>query len=62
MSPDIIKCTNCGKINKREHLLPLCNNCYRGLEDYESFIAKTINDVHITIAKKPALRDNFLQV
>ncbi|MCD6161411.1 MAG: hypothetical protein J7K40_03235 [candidate division Zixibacteria bacterium] len=62
MSAEIIKCTNCGKLNVREHLLPLCNDCHRGLEDYENFIAKIINDVYITIDKKIVKTDNFLRV
>jgi len=58
----IIKCTNCGKIENRNHVLPLCDNCFEGLQDYESFIANLTDDVEINIVKKTKNKDNFLQV
>ncbi len=61
MKDKIVKCTNCGTITKREHLLPLCNDCFEGLEDYEEFLEKSSNHIEISIYKNPVNIDNFLQ-
>ncbi len=61
MKEKIIKCTNCGTTTSREHLLPLCGACFEGLEDYEAFLEKSLDDVEIAIYKKPVKVDSFLQ-
>lgn len=58
----IIKCTNCGTITPQDHILPLCGQCFEGLEDYELFLAKAADDVEIVIEKKLVKADNFLRV
>jgi hypothetical protein len=52
-----IKCANCGKISTRGSILPLCDDCAKGLEDYEQQIIKSLVDIHINIdkARKPPL-------
>ena len=62
MKDKIIKCTNCGTITSREHLLPLCGKCFDGLEDYEDFLAKSLTDIQIGIYRKPVKVDGFLQL
>jgi hypothetical protein len=62
MREQIVKCTNCGKISPRHHILPLCESCFIGLEDYEDFLAKTAQNVEIGIIKQPVRVDNFLQL
>lgn len=61
MKDKIIKCTNCGKIANREHLLPLCNDCFEGLEDYEEFLEKSLNHIEIAIYKNPVNPEIFLR-
>ena len=62
MLDKVVKCTNCGLISHRDHLLPLCDDCFKGLEDYEDFVAKSTSDVRINIDKTPQSRDDFLQL
>jgi len=62
MQENIVKCTNCGKISPRDHILPLCENCFTGLEDYEDFIARSCIDAEITIDKRLPIPDKFLQL
>jgi hypothetical protein len=62
MREGIVRCTNCGKISRREHILPLCNDCFIGLEDYEEFLIKATNDVEIAVSRKPVRKDYFLRV
>ncbi len=62
MLDKVVKCTNCGLISQRDHLLPLCDGCFKGLEDYEDFVAKSRSDVRINIDKTPHSRDDFLQL
>ncbi|MCP4583142.1 MAG: hypothetical protein GY839_16160 [candidate division Zixibacteria bacterium] len=62
MRDDILKCTNCGKISPRDHILPLCDECFIGLEDYEDFVAKSNIDVEITIDRKQPMPDEFLRI
>jgi len=61
MKDNIIKCTNCGTITTREHLLPLCNDCFDGLEDYEEFLEKSLNHIELAIYKNPVRVDKFLR-
>jgi len=58
----IVKCTNCGKISAREHILPLCGDCFIGLEDYEEFLARSTVDIEIAVDKKLVRTDNFLRL
>ena len=58
----IITCTNCGKISPRVHILPLCDSCFAGLEDYEDFLAKSDFDSEIIIDKTPVKPDDFLRL
>jgi hypothetical protein len=62
MGINIIKCTNCGAITRQEHMLPLCDDCFKGLEDYENFIARSLLDCQINIDRVPRKRDDFLRV
>lgn len=62
MQDSVVKCTNCGKLSPREHILPLCNGCFTGLEDYEKFLAKATDNVEIAIDRQPVKVDNFLQL
>jgi hypothetical protein len=54
MMPKPIRCTNCGKIAERASILPLCNECAKGLEDYEEQLIKSLIDIHINIEKPAA--------
>jgi NMD protein affecting ribosome stability and mRNA decay len=58
----IVKCTNCGKISAREHILPLCQDCFVGLEDYERFLANSAIDIELAVDKKLVKADNFLKL
>jgi hypothetical protein len=58
----IVRCTNCGQISIREHILPLCRDCFIGLEDYEDFLARSAIDIEIAVDKKPVKTDNFLKI
>jgi len=58
----IVKCTNCGKISPREHILPLCGDCFTGLEDYEDFLAHSAVDIEISVEKRLVKTDNFLKL
>ena len=49
-------------IFQREHLLPLCDECFKGMEDYEGFVEKSLNNIHINIDKKPLIKNDFLRV
>jgi hypothetical protein len=63
MSTKPIKCTNCGKISQRGSILPLCNECAKGLEDYERQIIDSLVDIHINIDKTPkTVADGFLKM
>lgn len=63
MSTSIIKCTNCGKITNRGSVLPLCDECAKGLEDYERQIIDSLVDIHINIDKAPkTAADGFLKM
>lgn len=62
MRDGIVKCTNCGSIARREHLLPLCNECFVGLEDYEKFLLKSANYVELSILNRPTKVDGFLRL
>ena len=59
---DVIKCANFGDIAHREHMLPLCHDCFKGLEDYEKDLAEAKRDICIQIDKGPGKPDNFLAV
>ncbi len=62
MLSKIVRCSNCGKISESNHILPVCNDCFKGLEDYESFLAKFLNNVEIVIDKTRQRQDDFLRV
>lgn len=64
MSTKPIKCTNCGKISSRGSILPLCDECIKGLEDYERQIINSLVDIHINIDKpQPKIAaDGFLKM
>lgn len=51
MGTKVIKCTNCGKLTSRGSILPLCDECIKGLEDYEQEIINSLVDIHINIDK-----------
>jgi hypothetical protein len=59
-----IKCSNCGKITQRISVLPLCENCLIGLEDYESKYSESLIDVQIKLEKTAPKTgpDNFLKI
>jgi hypothetical protein len=58
----IVKCTNCGSIAPRDHILPLCGECFKGLEDYEEFLAKSADNIELSIDHKPIKVDEFLRL
>ena len=62
MGQTMVRCTNCGKVAERRHILPLCNDCFRGLEDYEEFLARAANDAEVGIDKRLQPTGDFLRV
>jgi len=58
----IVRCTNCGKYSERRHILPLCNDCFKGLEDYEEFLARAATDAQIAIDRRLQPAGDFLRV
>jgi hypothetical protein len=62
MIEQVVKCTNCGQIGNRNHILPLCDSCFAGLEDYEDFISGALNNIHVHVEKSRQKTSDFLRI